>query len=312
MNELNTITLVNQDNRVNPRGINVFSRGSLARRAVWCLALSLTTLPTLSANSAVAVKPSPTTAATTATTCAALGDLGKPGTRGVFLCRKGYALAFDVKGKVPLWVVESLTRERSLIFDKGRRRPFTQDPDLPPGTSPRNEDFRGGVYDKGHMAPAEDSDWDADASSETYYLSNVAPMVGRKLNRTLWKRLEEEVRNWAQCSNQLHVVTGPLLPTNMATAQRIGPSGLVVPTHFYKVVYQPSTRRAAAFLVPNVEQSGKEFERFATSVDEVEKRMGLDFFAALPDALEAEVEARVSSTPWRITNRGLDCQLQAR
>ena len=273
------------------------------------------TLPALSASRAVTVKPSPATAATTATAaapkCAALGELGKPGMRGVFLCRKGYALAFDVNAKVPLWVVEDLTRERSLIFDKGRRRPFTQDPDLPTGTSPRNEDFRGGVYDKGHMAPAEDSDWDADASRETYYLSNVAPMVGRKLNRTLWKRLEEEVRNWAQCSNRLYVVTGPILPPDLPRGQRIGPSRIAVPTHFYKVVYQPATRRAAAFLVPNVEQSGKEFERFATSVDEVEKRTGLDFFATLPDALEQEVEARVSNTPWRITNRGLDCQLQA-
>ena len=297
-----------------PRGIAIFSKGSFAHRLVWGFALSLVTLPALSANSAVTVKPSPTsaTATATATNCAALGDMGKPGARGIFLCRKGYALAFDVNAKVPLWVVENLTRERSLIFDKGRRRPFTQDPDLPPGTSPRNEDFRGGVYDKGHMAPAEDSDWDAEASRETFYLSNVAPMVGRKLNRTLWKRLEEEVRNWAQCSNQLYVVTGPVLPTNVARAQRVGPSRVAVPTHFYKVVYQPSTRRAAAFLVPNAEQTGKEFERFATSVDEVEKRTGLDFFAALPQTLEAEVEARVSSTPWRITNRGLDCQLQAR
>lgn len=286
------------------RGSKAISVGVFAT-VLWGSALSLMTLPTLSANSAVAVKPA------TATNCAVLGNMGMPGPRGIFLCRKGYALAFDVNAKVPLWVVESLTRERSLIFDKGRRRPFTQDPDLPPGTSPRNEDFRGGVYDKGHMAPAEDSDWDADASRETYYLSNVAPMVGRKLNRTLWKRLEEEVRNWAQCSNQLYVVTGPVLPTDMARAQRIGPSRVAVPTQFYKVVYQPSTRRAAAFLVPNAEQSGKEFERFATSVDEVEKRTGLDFFAALPDALEQEVEARVSSTPWRITNRGLDCQLQA-
>lgn len=278
------------------RGIKNFSSVALAT----CL--------TLSANTAVAVKPTQATAIT----CASLGNLGKPGSRGVFLCRKGYALAFDVTAKVPLWVVENLTRERSLIFDKGRRRPFTQDPDLPPGTSPRNEDFLGGLYDKGHMAPAEDSDWDAEASRETYYLSNVAPMVGRKLNRTLWKRLEEEVRNWAQCSNQLYVVTGPVLPADLARAQRIGPSRLVVPTHFYKVVYQPATRRAAAFLVPNAEQVGKDFERFATSVDEVERRTGLDFLAALPDALEAEAEARVSSTPWRITNRGLDCQLQAR
>jgi endonuclease G len=292
---MNTKVLAKKCIRVKPTVIGI----SIRTLAV-CLALS--------ANSATAVKPTQMRA----TPCAALGDMGKPGMRGVFLCRKGYALAFDVNAKVPLWVVENLTRERSLIFDKGRRRPFTQDPDLPPGTSPRNEDFRGGVYDKGHMAPAEDSDWDAEASRETYYLSNVAPMVGRKLNRTLWKRLEEEVRNWAQCSNQLYVVTGPVLPADLTRAQRIGVSRLVVSSHFYKVIYQPSTRRAAAFLVPNAEQSGKEFERFATSVDEVEKRTGLDFFATLPNAVEEEIEARVSSTPWRITNRGLDCQLQVR
>lgn len=186
-----------------------------------------------------------------------------------------------------------------------------QDPDLPEGTSPRNGDFVGGIYDKGHMAPAEDADWDAEASRETFYLSNVAPMVGRRLNRTLWKRLEEEVRNWAQCSDDLYVVTGPVLPRDPDTAQRIGPSRIAVPTHFYKVVYQPATRRATAFLVPNAEQSGKDFARYATSVDEVEQATGLDFLSALPEGLEAEVERRLLRTAWRITNHGLGCRLQA-
>ena len=110
-----------------PRGIAIFSKGSFAHRLVWGFALSLVTLPALSANSAVTVKPSPTsataTATATATNCAALGDMGKPGARGIFLCRKGYALAFDVNAKVPLWVVENLTRERSLIllFSTSRR-----------------------------------------------------------------------------------------------------------------------------------------------------------------------------------------------
>lgn len=243
--------------------------------------------------------------------CDSLGTLGKPGKAGILLCRKGYALAFDPDAKTPLWVVENLTRDRAQIFDKGRRRGFRADPDLPKGTSPRNEDFIGEVYDRGHMAPAEDSDWDAEASRQTFYLSNVAPMMGKRLNRTLWRRLEEEVRSWAQCSDNLYVVTGPVLPTDRTRAMRIGTTGILIPTHFYKVIFQPNTRRATAFLVPNAEHEGKEYERFATSIDEVEKRTGLNFLSALPDTVETEVESRIFRTPWRITNRGLDCQLQA-
>lgn len=277
-------------------------------------AISLTALSSwaaLSANRPANHKPE-ATATPVRRVCDSLGSLGKPGSGGIMLCRKGYALSFDADAKVPLWVVENLTRDRAQRFAKGHRQGFKADPDLPAGMSPRNDDFRGGVYDKGHMAPAEDSDWDAQASQETFYLSNVAPMVGKRLNRTLWRRLEEEVRNWAQCSDTLYVVTGPVLPDDRLRAPRIGPGGILIPTHFYKVVFQPATQRAAAFLVPNVEHQGKEYERYATSVDEVEKQTGLDFFAALPDALEANVEARISGTPWHITNRGLECQLRAK
>ena len=67
-------------------------------------------------------------------------------------------------------------------------------------------------------------------------------------------------------------------------------NGIHVPTHFYKVVYDSVSQDVIAFIVPHRAVSKSELSGFIVSVDEVEKRTGLDFNRLLDDVIEDDIE----------------------
>lgn len=52
-----------------------------------------------------------------------------------------------------------------------------------------------------------------------------------------------------------------------------------------------------AAIVPNAAGVTGALDTFATTVDEVERRAGFDFFSGLDDAEESELEARLQHLP---------------
>ena len=67
-------------------------------------------------------------------------------------------------------------------------------------------------------------------------------------------------------------------------------NGIIVPTHFYKVIYDPISQDAIAFIVPHRKISKSDLPGFIVSVDEVERRTGLDFNSLLDDKIEDDIE----------------------
>ena len=55
--------------------------------------------------------------------------------------------------------------------------------------------------------------------------------------------------------------------------------------------------RAIAFICPN-RACGGSLKSYAVSVDEVEKRTGMNFFNALPDDVENNIEASCNLYQW--------------
>jgi len=87
----------------------------------------------------------------------------------------------------------------------------------------------------------------------------------------------------------------------MADEPGTGAGGVSVPSHTYKVILveRGPARKMYAVIVPNQDQSRETIDQFAVSVDEVERRTGLDFFSELPDEQEQELESsRELLTGW--------------
>lgn len=209
------------------------------------------------------------------------------------ICHTGYCLSYDENYKLAKWVAYELTfAETQGTF--ARNDKFKPDP-LIARNSASLADYKKSGYDRGHLAPAADMKWSAEAMDESFYLSNMSPQ-DKSFNRGIWKKLEEQVRDWAIKNKSVYITTGPILEKGLPT---IGPNQIPIPKAFYKVVldYSQSDIKAIGFIIPN-QGSSSPLSTFALSIDEVEKQTHLDFFTKLPDEIENRVEKVINIQNW--------------
>lgn len=208
---------------------------------------------------------------------------------------KAYVLAYNEPYEQPSWVAYSLNRLQVAGSGEERSDNFREDPSIKTGSA-SPDDYKKSGYDRGHLCPAGDMGFDAEAMSESFYMSNMSPQLPA-FNRGIWKKLETAVRNWAVRDDELYVVAGPILHPQLPT---IGANKVAVPELYFKVVldYRHPDYKAIGFVMPNA-GSKSSIYHFAVSVDSVEKLSGLDFFPALPDSLENQLEANFDTILWK-------------
>ena len=205
----------------------------------------------------------------------------------------GYALSYNEKHEQAEWVAYSLSK--SDIQYINRKRPyFIEDPKVK-STSASWKNYKNSGYDKGHLCPAGDKRYTKEAHDETFYTSNISPQK-HDFNAGIWNKLEQKTRYWAKKYQHLYVVTGGILEPNLKT---IGKEKVSIPNAFYKVLldYTEPEIKAIAFILPHKESNRPLYE-FVVSIDELEKRTGIDFFPELPDAIEDKLEASSSYKNW--------------
>ena len=127
-------------------------------------------------------------------------------------------------------------------------------------------------------------------------MSNMSPQAPM-LNRGIWKKLEMWVRDAAAKEESVVVVTGPVVCSN-DVSKTIWKNEVIVPSAFYKVVYDETPpKKMIGFIMPN-EGSTNRIALFAVSVDKVEEVTGLDFFSEIEDSRENELELMCDIDMW--------------
>lgn len=216
------------------------------------------------------------------------------GTPEQILKYKGFTVSFNPHTHQPNWVGwELLASEADGTLPRNQN--FAPDNDVEASATP--QDYRNSGFDRGHMAPAGDMKWDADAMRESFLMTNICPQSG-DLNRGAWNKLEEKCRQRARRDSAVIIVCGPMFDKSGAS-MLIGPTGVAVPQGFFKVVLSPYSTppKAIGFLMPNGPVKGG-MQACAVSVDSVEAATGIDFFAALPDDVENAVESQCDFHRW--------------
>ena len=208
-----------------------------------------------------------------------------------------YTLQYNEVHEQADWVSYILTRTQ--IENKVERKDrFKKDPLVTSGSAEPKDYSRSG-YDRGHLAPAADLSSTEETMLESFYMSNMSPQKPG-FNRGVWKRLEEQVRDWGIEFDTLYVVTGPVLEEGLET---IGENDVSVPNKYYKalLVYKPERQIAIGFILKN-ESSSENLETFAVTVDSLETLLNFNFFEKLPDGLENEIESILKTDDWFLTN----------
>jgi endonuclease G len=186
-----------------------------------------------------------------------------------------YSIGYSHHYKVPLWVQYTLTPKMAseLASDVVRKDAFRPDPktSLPQAT---DKDYSKSGFDRGHLCPAEDMDFNASSMLETFYYTNMSPQVPA-FNRGIWKVLESKVRDWAT-KDTIIVITGSIVLKSDTT---IG-NKITVPSMFYKVVVSKDYKHGIGFVMKNKKDSNK-LEMFSMSISSVEKFTGFEFFPCI-------------------------------
>ena len=208
---------------------------------------------------------------------------------------EGYTVSYNSEYRIANWVAYELTATEAKSRKTERSNKFVPDP-LVKGATATNEDYSRTGYDRGHLAPAGDMKWSEKAMRESFYLSNICPQIP-KLNRGIWKDLEEQCRLWAMDNGSLLIVTGPVITDDM---KRLGKNRVAIPESFYKVLcyHTGSGYKGIAFLFENRDYKENSLKSMAIPIDSVERVTGIDFFPSIPDGEEKEMERTVDWDSW--------------
>ena len=208
---------------------------------------------------------------------------------------EGYTVSYNSEYRIANWVAYELTATEAKSKKTERSNKLVSDPQVK-GATAMNEDYTRSGYDRGHLAPAGDMKWSAKAMRESFYLSNICPQKP-KLNRGIWKDLEEQCRLWALDNGSLLIVTGPVITGDM---KRLGKNKVAIPKSFYKVLcyYTEKGYKGIGFLFENRDYKDNSLKSMVIPIDSVEKVTGIDFFPSIPDEQEKEMEATVDWSSW--------------
>ena len=210
------------------------------------------------------------------------------------LYRKNYVVSYNSDTKCPNWVFWQLTREHA---DGNVKRPdyaFHEDMEVP---APRAElaDYKGSGYDRGHMCPAGDNKWDADAMYESFLMTNMCPQ-NQNLNSGLWNQIEMQCRYWAKKHGSLYIVCGPIFLNE--EHQTIGGNKVMVPEAFFKVILcMEGTPKGIAFICRNTDGNRKK-DYYVNTISQVERITGYTFFPFLDDDTADAIKEHADLKNW--------------
>jgi len=218
---------------------------------------------------------------------------------------EGHQLCFNIATRQSLWVGWSLSKTEATTKAISRATRFYPDPFFPDDTA-SDSDYKGSGLDRGHLTPAADMRYSAQAMKDCFYYSNISPQHP-SVNRGIWADLESLTRKWATQFGIAYITTGPLF-TDKAP-RTIGVHKIPVPDAFYKAIliypgkdFSESSMppvQAIAFIIPN-SPTKEPLKTYACTIDDVEKNTGFNFFPGLPDIEESIIESSLDLTAWNL------------
>lgn len=199
------------------------------------------------------------------------------------LCFDDFAIYYSPLDKKPIYTVERLNSEQLQSPHPRRTNQFYEEARLPAHERALLTDYRGSGYDRGHNVPAGDMTTER-GMAQSFSLANMMPQA-RQNNQGIWaKRVEEATRMYIKrAQGDVYVFTG-----SMGHAGTIGKGKVTIPSHLYKLVYDPTKKLAWAYWVENTDDAQMSAP---ISYAELIQKTGIDFH------LPIEVGGSKSSKP---------------
>ena len=226
-----------------------------------------------------------------------------------------YSIEWDSSIRAQRWTCYDLNKKNVATNGNTRRSlwperdPWAYDPDVAKSEQqqPTNELSKSyypgttdAYYEKGHICPSMDRLNSKDANEQTYYMTNILPMVS-KFNGKLWQKMETQVNTWGKAladGDTIFVCKGGTIDkADQILGKTIG--NHVVPKYFFMALYAKTStgQRMLGFWAEhlNEDHSNDALKGYVVSIDELEQKTGIDFFCNLSDTLEEQLESKTAA-----------------
>ena len=211
---------------------------------------------------------------------------------------RNWSFYWDSRNYVSLWVAYPLNASL-LEGNYGRYDTFIDDPILTglKMTQPYlTSGSYGGGWTRGHQIPSADRQ-KADSNKSTFYATNMTPQQ-YDFNGEIWARLEGKVRVYAKNCDTLYVCTGCDIRKPLDYTGNKSGVNVAIPSAYYKALLRRKGNdwSAVGFYLPHTASiAGDNFLNYSMSIEALEKKAGVDFFAHLPAILGKEKAAAIES-----------------
>ena len=195
------------------------------------------------------------------------------------LCFDSFAIYYSPLDKKPIYAIEKLNKEQFIAPHPRRTNQFYEEARLPFSERALLSDYRGSGYDRGHNVPAGDMTNER-AMAQSFSLANMMPQA-RQNNQGIWaKNVEEPTRAYVKrATGDIYVFTG-----SIGHSGSIGKSRVTIPSHLYKLVYDPNKKMAWAYWVENTNEANMSPP---ISYQELVKKTGIDFHLPIDNPVNA-------------------------
>ena len=209
------------------------------------------------------------------------------------LCFDSFAIYYSPQDKKPIYTVEKLNKEQLSAPHTRRSNQFYEEARLPFAERSLLSDYRGSGYDRGHNAPAGDMSNER-SMAQSFSLANMMPQA-RQNNQGIWaKNVEEPTRAYVKrAAGDIYIYTG-----STGSNGSIGKSRVTIPSHLYKLVYDPSKNTAWGYWIENTNEARM---TPPISYQELVEKTGIDFHLPIKNEVaKGNVSGNTTSEPLKI------------
>ncbi|MBC7795556.1 MAG: DNA/RNA non-specific endonuclease [Pyrinomonadaceae bacterium] len=227
----------------------------------------------------------------------AVTDVNQPS--NYLMLKPQYSLSYNRDKGIPNWVAWHL--DTSWLGSAPRQDDYRPDTALPSDWyRVMDNDYTGSGYTRGHMCPSGDRTSTIPDNSATFLMTNFVPQSAAN-NNGPWNNFELFCRGLVQSGNEVYIVTG-----GVGSAGTIAGGRINIPVSTWKVVLVlpngdndlqriNKLTRTIAIVVPNQGAVNSDWRQYRTSVRQVERLTGYNFFSNVPRRVQALFKSRIDN-----------------
>ncbi len=210
-----------------------------------------------------------------------------------------YSLEFDVDKRHSRWVAFQFNNQNS-AENVRRTNDWRWESKYIPRSFSTETYYKGSGYSRGHLVASHDRLQTREANQQTFNYFNMSPQI-QIHNGGIWLKQEKIVQRWGRSRSfrdVLYVAKGGTIKDGQIKSHKLR-GKMVIPEYYFMaiVVKKGSEYHGIAFWTEH-----RKYDKYTSlrstslSIDELEKKTGINFFCNFPDKIENKFEAETASS----------------